>query len=787
MKTNRFKFLITSILMVTGIFAQTPDLVLQQNIDPAYINYLGLKEADWEAQVAVGGDDAATMKAYIGLAALSLAWTHIDADTAYTDFELLADTIKTHLDSIINRIDDDIISMLDPWEMNAVMTSLTDFFNSGDYAAFRDFMASMGDTLGYNFDNLDEIFQNLGQDIDDNFSINDFGHEIDSVYNHQADFEFTMQILANGVPDSIFVINRPFFDHIHDIQWLGDSLGTHMEFVANFMDSIMNSNNVDIMPAVDTLRLGLAMMTELLDTVNVIMHSQPFRPFEMDTAPIDSLQDFIAEVDTLLGGKEYPFGLEAEGKTIKPLALIQQFPDGDFVDYLWEFYRDPNPETFTFGDIFPNGLDTRSLDYISPDMVVNNWDEEAALDLRLDDLKAGWEAELLINPEDPDAHLGLAGILGYDMVNKYTANFEDIFRLLDAGRIDSLTYLYDWESVDFFADMDLLEDHLSYFTDTGEATNFVVLVKNQPDGLDPYVIGPGSEFDIIPIPKPAVAVLQLQMQMMRGAAELVIDGVSAAYAELGDVFVLNLDPSVLDFSTIETDEDLIQMLELSNPDFLKLTPYGVDKFIQLGDDLEEATRTIHEFFELMSGLAVAMEPYANDFNLDEDHFVADIQEMEDVSFSVWQDFAIPDSTTEMDHERVNLSAWFDNPPPSFLLMWRGQVFGNDQTWGGLFPDRYIVATQPGRTILPKEFALYEAYPNPFNPATNIRFDLPADGMVTLRIFNIRGQLVETLVQEELQAGQHVIPWAPQQLPSDLYLYQIQYAGQTKTNKVLLIK
>jgi len=787
MKNYRYTSLIVSLLVVTGIYAQTPDLVLQQNIDSDYVTYLNLKTSEWEAQVAIGGDDAPTMKAYIGLAALSFAWTHIDADTAYTDYEVLADSIQNNLDSLFNRIDDDLLSMLDPWEMNAILTNLTDFFNNGDYAALRDFMENMQENLGDNFDDLQLIVENLGQDIDDNFMINDFGHKMDSVYNHHADFEFSMQILANGIPDSVFVIDRQFFDHIHDLEWLGDSLGTHLEFVTEFLDSLMNNNNVDIMPAVDTLRLGLAMMTELLDTVHVIFSSQPYSPFDIDTAPIDSLQSFIAELDLLLDGKEYSFGPEEEGKTIKPLALIQLFPDGEFIDYYWEFYRDPNPSSFTFGGIFPAGLDAQTLDLLSADMVMNNWDEETGIDTRMAVLKTAWEAALVQNPEDPDAHFGLAAILGYDMVSEYSDIFAEVARLLDAGRIDSLTYLYDWESVDIFADLDQIEDHLSFFTDTDEATHFVVLIKTEVDAWGPYVIGPGSEFEIIHIPRIAVAALQVEMALLRGAAELIVDGVTQIYAELDDVFVMNLDPSVLDFSNIEDDMDLILMLELSNPNFLTLTEYGVEQFIQMGNDMEDALFTIHEFFELMTSLAQAMQPYEDDFGMDGLTFIADMEDMESNSFSLWQDFAIPDSMMWMDDERVNFSAWFDNPPTSFLLMWHGEVFGNDQTWGGLFPDRYITTVNPDQVGLPKDFVLHEAYPNPFNPMTHIRFDLPATGMVHIRIFNIRGQLVETLVEEDMPAGRHVISWAPEGLPSNLYLYQVQYDGQTRTNKVLLIK
>ncbi len=787
MKIKYFKMFVLGLMMATGIFAQTPDLVLQESIDADYVNYLNLKEAEWEAQVAIGGDDAPTMKAYIGLAALSFAWTHIDADTAFGDLELLADSIETNFDSLFARIEDDIIPMLDPWEMNPVLTNLTNFFNGGDYESFRDFIIDMDETLGYNFENVGLTLENLGDDIDDNFMINDFGHNMDSVYNHIADFEFSMQILATDISDTVFVINRELFNHFHDLSELGDSIGTNMENFGDYMDSIMMVYDGDVMPGIAELRLGLNGMTELLDTVRVIFQNEPFGPFEIDTAPIDSLQSAIAELDTLLGGKAYEFGPDTEGKTIVPLAIIQNLPEGQIVDVYWDFYRSSTPETFTFGGIFPDGLDAQNLDLLSADLVINNWDDDDALDLRMAALRLAWEGDLLLDPANPDAHLGLAGIIAYDMVNEYGSTFDDIIRLLEAGRIDSLTYLYDWQSVDFFGDLDEMQDHLSYFTDADEPVHFVALVKTEVDEVGPYLIGPNSEFEIVHIPWVAVAALQVELEILQGAAELIVDVVTQVYDNLDEIFVLNLDPSVLDFSNIEDEMDLILMLEESNPNFLTLTDYGVEQFIQLGDDLEDALFTINEFFGLMVGLANAMEPYDGDFGMDGLLFIEDMEEMETISFDLWQDFAFPDSMVWMDDERVNFSAWFDNPPTSFLLMWRGQVFGNDLTWGGLFPDRFVTNIDPDPGTLPETFKVYAAYPNPFNPVTNIRFDLPSDGLVTVSIFNIRGQLVETLVKEKLTAGHHNVSWTAAGLPSNLYFYRVQYGNHTGTDKVLLIK
>jgi len=787
MKFKRLMMGILSLMMVTSISAQIPDLVLQESIDTDYINYLNSKETEWEAQVAVGGDDAATMKAYIGLAALSLAWTHIDADTAFGDLELWADSIETNLDSVFMRIEDDIIPMLDPWEMDPVLTNLTNFFNNGDYESFRDFIDDMDETLGNYFENVGMTLENLADDIDGNFMDPDFGHMIDSVYNHEADFEFSMQILASDISDTVFVVDRELFDHFHDLSEIGDSIGINMENFGNYMDSIMMVYDGDVMPGISELRSGLNGMTELLDTVRVIFDEQPFGPFEIDTAPIDSLQSAIAELDTLLGGKAYAIGPDIEGKTIVPLAIIQNMPDGKIVDVYWDFYRSTTLELYTFGGIFPDGLDAQTLDLISRDLVMNNWDDDGALDQRLIALKLAWEAELLLDPIDPDAHLGLAGIMAYNMMNDYGETFDDIFRLLEVGRIDSLTYLYDWASVDFFSDLEDMQDHMSYFTEADASTHFVVLVKTESDELGPYLIGSNSQFEIVHIPRVAVAALQVELEILQGTAELIVDVVTQVYDNLDEIFVLNLDPSVLDFSNIDDEMDLILMLEESNPNFLTLTDYGVEQFIQLGDDLEEALSTINEFFELMVGLANAMQPYDDDFGMDGLSFIEDMEEMETISFDLWQDFAFPDSMVWMDDERVNFSAWFDNPPTSFLLMWRGQVFGNDLSWGGLFPDRFITDIAPVPAALPETFVVHAAYPNPFNPVTNIRFDLPADGMVNVSIFNIRGQQVETIVQEELAAGQHIIPWSAAMLPSNLYFYRVQYGGQTSTNKVLLIK
>ncbi len=93
------------------------------------------------------------------------------------------------------------------------------------------------------------------------------------------------------------------------------------------------------------------------------------------------------------------------------------------------------------------------------------------------------------------------------------------------------------------------------------------------------------------------------------------------------------------------------------------------------------------------------------------------------------------------------------------------------------------------TNVPKTFALHPAYPNPFNPSTTITFDVPVESRhaVSLQFYDIKGQLVETLINEVLPAGNHSIQWSPQNLASGLYIVQLKAGQKTFNQKITFIK
>lgn len=90
-------------------------------------------------------------------------------------------------------------------------------------------------------------------------------------------------------------------------------------------------------------------------------------------------------------------------------------------------------------------------------------------------------------------------------------------------------------------------------------------------------------------------------------------------------------------------------------------------------------------------------------------------------------------------------------------------------------------------LLPTKFLLEQNYPNPFNSSTIISYQLPIKSNVTLKIFNLLGKEIKTLVNEEKNIGSHFIEFDAKQIASGLYYYRLTADGKNITKKMLLIK
>jgi hypothetical protein len=90
-------------------------------------------------------------------------------------------------------------------------------------------------------------------------------------------------------------------------------------------------------------------------------------------------------------------------------------------------------------------------------------------------------------------------------------------------------------------------------------------------------------------------------------------------------------------------------------------------------------------------------------------------------------------------------------------------------------------------VVPTNFSLEQNYPNPFNPATNIAFHLESDGPTLLRVFDMLGREIATLVNDDLAPGSYQIPFNARELHSGAYIYTLQHAGKVVSRKMLLVK
>ncbi|HDR04816.1 MAG TPA: T9SS type A sorting domain-containing protein, partial [Candidatus Marinimicrobia bacterium] len=89
--------------------------------------------------------------------------------------------------------------------------------------------------------------------------------------------------------------------------------------------------------------------------------------------------------------------------------------------------------------------------------------------------------------------------------------------------------------------------------------------------------------------------------------------------------------------------------------------------------------------------------------------------------------------------------------------------------------------------MPNNYTLEQNYPNPFNPVTTINYTVPTSEMLTLKVYNIAGQLVATLADGVAEAGSHTVQFDGSKLSSGVYFYQLSGASVNLTQKMVLMK
>ena len=99
----------------------------------------------------------------------------------------------------------------------------------------------------------------------------------------------------------------------------------------------------------------------------------------------------------------------------------------------------------------------------------------------------------------------------------------------------------------------------------------------------------------------------------------------------------------------------------------------------------------------------------------------------------------------------------------------------------------MLLSSKSESSIPKKMTLQPNYPNPFNPSTTISYEISREGNVHLGIYNLNGQLIETLVNGHKASGNHSMMWNGDGMSSGLYFYKLSFEGEVLTKKMLYMK
>ena len=159
----------------------------------------------------------------------------------------------------------------------------------------------------------------------------------------------------------------------------------------------------------------------------------------------------------------------------------------------------------------------------------------------------------------------------------------------------------------------------------------------------------------------------------------------------------------------------------------------------------------------------------------------------DLDRSLSEDFAVYETFTLTD--TVYLDPNYTLNEPQFYRLSAIDHSGNVSDYSDIVEAAVLAIDEE---VIPDSYALYQNYPNPFNPVTTIRYDLPERAVVSIRIFDIKGRIIRTLVQETHDPGRRVVVWDAtnqngEDVSAGMYMYMIQAGKFSQVRKMLLLK
>lgn len=234
-------------------------------------------------------------------------------------------------------------------------------------------------------------------------------------------------------------------------------------------------------------------------------------------------------------------------------------------------------------------------------------------------------------------------------------------------------------------------------------------------------------------------------------------------------------------------------------DAYRLLPFETDTYLDFFTKLPDGTELAINNLARAFGIEISIplyvggfkdgEPLSGTFTLSWPEF-GDVPEswtliLEDLETGQTVNLREQESFTFEMHQSSDASP-VDNTMENFTLR---NLTSKSKSSSSHTSSRFKLRIDPGEDAdgLPDKYQLFNNYPNPFNPSTTIRFALPLEGRVELKVYDILGREVATLANENYQAGFHEIEFDAQHLASGTYLYRLKAGDEVFTKKFSLIK
>jgi hypothetical protein len=216
---------------------------------------------------------------------------------------------------------------------------------------------------------------------------------------------------------------------------------------------------------------------------------------------------------------------------------------------------------------------------------------------------------------------------------------------------------------------------------------------------------------------------------------------------------------------------------------IAVADYNVDGSIDISDIIgliETMFNTLGR--EVAFASEITVYQYADRLTIESSGFVGldiTLSHTEDFSLILTDEAFLSSSKTEGTTSRIIIA-----DPSSEILFKADELFTVESIKavgsGGL--DIHV-----DMIVMPTEFSLSPAYPNPFNPVTTLSFALPKESDVSILIYNIQGRLVETLTDSKLEIGYHSVIWNANHHASGLYFVHMIAGEYVDTQKLMLVK